>query len=72
MNIGPFLRDAVFGPDDIQAMSMALDDVCNTLHLPKGEHPARLAVAERIIDLARRGERNPAVLRDRVLKETGL
>jgi hypothetical protein len=68
----PFLNDAVFGPNDIMAMSMALDDVCKTLSIPNGSHPARVVVAERIIELARRGERSPTVLRDRVLRETGL
>ena len=28
MTIVPFLRDRVFGPQDIQAMSTAFDDVC--------------------------------------------
>jgi hypothetical protein len=72
MNIVPFLRDDAFGPEDIQAMSTALDDVCNVLRLPGGEHPARLVIAELIIDLARQGERNPNALRDQALKETGL
>lgn len=71
MTIVPFLRDGAFEPNDIQAMSLALEDVCKALHLPDGDHPARLVMAERIIALARKGERNPKVLRDRVLKEAG-
>jgi hypothetical protein len=63
---------SVFEPSDIEAMSAALDDVCRTLNLPGGRHAAREAVAERIIELARRGERDPARLRDRVLHEAGL
>lgn len=66
----PFLRDGnVFDPKDIQAMSRALDDVCETLDLREGR--AREVVAERILDLARRGVRSPTVLRDRVLHEVG-
>jgi len=69
----PFLNgDGVFDPNDIQAMSMALDDVCKTLNLPNGSHPARLVIAERIIELAREGERSRTKLRDRVLQESGL
>jgi hypothetical protein len=60
----------VFKPKDITVMSMALDDVC--LHLPDGDNPARIVIAERIIDLARRGERSPTLLRDPVLKEAGI
>jgi hypothetical protein len=71
MTIVPFLKDGAFEPDDIRAMSLALEDVCKALHLPDGDHPARLVMAERIIALARRGERSPTVLRDRVLKEAG-
>lgn len=66
----PFIKDdGVFDPKDIQAMSMALDDVCKSLNLREG--PAREVVAERIVDLARRGVRSPTVLRDRVLHEAG-
>jgi hypothetical protein len=55
----PFLKgDGVFGPNDITAMSMALDDACKALNLPNGSHPARLVIAERIIELARDGERS--------------
>lgn len=66
--IVPFLKDSVFDPNDIQAMSTALDDVCKALNI-NGEVTAREVVAIRIIELARRGERNPASLRDRLLAE---
>jgi ABC-type hemin transport system substrate-binding protein len=71
--IVPFLKtEAVFEPDDIQAMSIALDDVCKTLNLTDHAKAAREVIAERIIELARGGERSPTVLRDRVLLEAGL
>jgi len=71
MSIVPFLTDGAFDPNDIKGMSMALDDVCNALHLVNG-NPAREIIAERIIALARNGERSPTLLRDRVLREAGL
>ena len=71
MSITPFLTDAAFDPNDIKAMSMALDDVCQALNLVNG-NPAREVIAERIIALARNGERSPTLLRDRVLREAGL
>jgi hypothetical protein len=65
----PFLQDdAVFDPDVLRAMSIALEDVCRTL-LVNGDQRARETVAVRIIELARRGERDPERLRDRVLRE---
>jgi hypothetical protein len=68
---GACLRDSVFEPHDIKAMSMALDDVCETLKL-RDDSSAREVIAARIIELARRGERSPTRLRDRVLHEAGL
>src|SRR2546429_7717255 len=65
------LRDSVFEPHDIQAMSRALDDVCEVLKL-RDDTSAKEVIAARIIDLARRGERSPTRLRDRVLHEAGL
>lgn len=68
----PFIRadDGVFDPKDIEAMSMALDDICKELNLPDNGS-AREVIAERIVNLARRGIRSPTVLRDRVLHEAG-
>jgi hypothetical protein len=67
----PYLHEAVFEQKDITAMSMALDDVCKTLNILDG-NPAREVIAERIITLARNGERSPTRLRDRLLREVGL
>jgi hypothetical protein len=56
------LRDSVFEPHDIQAMSRALDDVCEVLKLR--DSSAKEVIAGRIIDLARRGERSPTRIGD--------
>jgi hypothetical protein len=57
MAIGSSLLDnAVFDPNDINAMSMALDDVSKVLKLD-GNAKAKEILAMRIIELARRGER---------------
>jgi hypothetical protein len=68
----PFLQNAAFNQNDITAMSMALDEICNELRLPGGDNPARRVIAERVIALARRGEHSPIVLRDRVLRQVNL
>jgi hypothetical protein len=62
---------AAFEPDATQAMSVAFEDACRTLNLSDQAQREREAVAVRIIELARRGERDPAALRDRVLREAG-
>ena len=68
----PFLQYTGFDQNDITAMSMALDHICDELRLPGGDNPARRVIAERVIALARRGEHSPVVLRDRVLGELNL
>jgi hypothetical protein len=66
--IVPFLKDAAFGPEDIATMSMVLDDVCKELKVDRDGY-AKEVIATRIIELARRGERSPTGLRDRLLTE---
>jgi hypothetical protein len=68
MSIRPYLKGAVFDPRSIQAMSMALDDVCAKLGV-NGNIRAKEVIATRIIELAARGELRPSGLRDRLLKE---
>jgi hypothetical protein len=66
----PFSRDEAFDPAAVQAMSIALEEVCRRLQVD-GDQRARETMALRIIELARRGERNPERLRDQVLQEAG-
>jgi len=60
--------DPTFEPETTAAMATALDQVCEALNI-NGNATAREAIAVRIIDLARRGVRDPTKLRDRVLVE---
>ena len=69
MPITQFLTNgSAFGPDDIRVLSHALEEACNALNV-NGDAKAREIVAMRIIELARRGERSPTKLRDRVVAE---
>ena len=68
----PFLKDqSVFEPELTHAMSIALDEVCHALKLSDTAVRERETVALRIIEWARRGERDPARLRERVLRDAG-
>jgi hypothetical protein len=69
MNVVPVFELEVFGPDEIKAMLIALDEVCSKFGLADDKQEEREVLAKRIIALARRGERNPAALRDGVLRE---
>ena len=66
----PFLQDDAFDPDALRAMSTALEEVCRKLQV-NGDRRVREAMAIRIIELARRGERDPERLSDRLLREAG-
>ena len=70
MTIIPFLEGSAFGPEDIQAMSTALEDVCKTLNLADEAKSDRELLAKKIISLVRQGERNAVPLRDRALRES--
>ena len=69
MTIVPFRDGTVFAPEDIQAMSTALEDVCKTLNLADEAKSERELLAMKIIALVRQGERNTALLRVRMLTE---
>jgi hypothetical protein len=58
-----------FGPQDIDAMSAALDAVCKLLNIRRNTTAEEL-IALRIIELARRGERSSEALREHLLTES--
>jgi hypothetical protein len=64
----PLLRDGFFSPEDITALTSAFEDTLLALGVRDRKNPTIMLVAKRIIELARRGERNPKLLRDAVLK----
>jgi hypothetical protein len=68
----PFLRDGtVFEPEATQAMSAAFELACQALNLSDSAAREREAVAIRIVELARRGERDPVRLSASVLRDAG-
>jgi len=66
MPIPPYLESepASFGPDTIAVLTIAFEDTLRRLRLVDRNDPAVTMVAMRIIELARRGERDPIRLRD--------
>jgi hypothetical protein len=69
MPIRPFLKDGAFGPQHIEAMSKALQDLCAILKQSDEDKSEREFLARRIIALAQGGECDAARLRDRILRE---
>jgi len=72
MPITPYLAHQAFEPEIIDTMSAAFVAACEALHLKVGDDPATRIVAEKVIELAQRGIRDPDTLRTMTLKEFGL
>ena len=68
MPIQLLLRDGVFSPEDIAAITAAFEGTLQSMGVHDRTHPTATLIAKRIIELARQGERNPGLLRDAVLK----
>ena len=56
------------GPDAIALLAVALEDALRQLRLVDRNDPAATKVAKKIIELARRGERDPIRLRDQAVQ----
>jgi hypothetical protein len=69
MPIDRLLDNAAFDPAAITALRDAYEGACAALQLADRTDPLTEVVAKRIIEHARRGERDPVRLRDTVLKE---
>jgi len=72
MPITPFLAHQAFDPETIETMSAAYVVTCDALHLKVGDDPATRVVAEKVINLAQLGIRDPIMLRTMTLKEFDL
>ncbi len=71
MPITLFLAGQAFELEVIEIMSAAFVAACDALHL-KISDPAARFVAEKVIELAQRGIRDPEELRTMTLREFGL
>jgi hypothetical protein len=69
MPIRPFLAGQAFEPEFIRQMSLALENVCETLGLTLNDDANTRLVASKIIELAQRGVRDAATLSTMALKE---
>ena len=69
MPIRPFLVGQAFEPEIIREMSLALENVCETLALSLVDDPNARLVASKIIELAQRGVRDAPTLTTMTLKE---
>jgi len=61
--------DVAFQPHEVAAMAAAFEEALRELGLTDRTDKMTEMVAREIIDLAKRGERNPATLRAEVIKK---
>lgn len=68
MAVYRLFRNKAFGPEAIAIMTSAYDDVCRMLGVRDRDDLEANAVAEKVIEFAQRGERDPIRLRQLVLQ----
>jgi len=68
MPIHRLVQNHAFDPDTIAVMVTAFEDALRELRLTDRADPATELVARKVIELAERGERDPARLRDQVVR----
>ena len=64
LDLGGFLPTPVFDPETTHAMGLAFDEARKILGLSEKLDSATRLVADRIVDAAAAGERDPVRLRD--------
>ena len=69
MPITPFLHGQAFDSELIAAMGKALDATCEALGLSDRGDRTNELIAQKIIELAQRGLRNPVALSSAAVKE---
>jgi hypothetical protein len=69
MPITPFLRSQAFDPETLEAMGSAFVATCEALGLSDRADPMTKLVAQKIIELAQRGFKNPTALHLAAMKE---
>jgi hypothetical protein len=69
MPITQFLDGERFDPDAKRVLGVAFEMVCIALRAQESDDFVKQAIAKKIIDLAKAGERNPDLLCEQALKE---
>jgi hypothetical protein len=69
MAIHRMRQDSAFEPEDIEQLSAAYEDALRTLELPDRDDPITQIIAQRIIEAAKTGVRDPAKLSNLAVKD---
>jgi hypothetical protein len=66
--ITPFLNGEQFNQDTLRILGVAFEQTCIALRIGDCDDDVKQAIANKIIELARTGERNPDLLCERALE----
>jgi hypothetical protein len=69
MPITPYLNGERFEPETKRVLGVAFEQVCITLRIGASDDDVKQAIANKVIELAKAGERNPDILCERVLED---
>jgi hypothetical protein len=69
MPIAPFINGEQFDPETRRVLGVALEMTCLALRTGDCDDGVREAIAIKIIELAKTGERNPDLLCEQALKD---
>jgi hypothetical protein len=69
MPITPFLHGQAFDPETVETMGKAFVSTCEALGLSDRDDAMTQLVAQKIIELAQRGLKNPTALQLAAIKE---
>ena len=69
MPITPFLNGLRSDQEKLRILGAAFEQVCITLRIGASDDDVKQAIANKVIEFASAGERNPDVLCERVLED---
>jgi hypothetical protein len=69
MPITPYLNGERFEPETKRVLGVAFEQVSIALRIGASDDDVKQAIANKVIELARAGERNPDILCERVLED---
>jgi hypothetical protein len=69
MPITPYLNGERFEPETKRVLGVAFEQVCIALRIGASDDDLKQAIANKVIELAKAGDRNPDILCERVLED---
>jgi len=69
MSITPYLNGERFEPEAKRVLGVAFEQVCIALRIGASDDDVKQAIANKVIELAKAGERNPDILCERALED---